>query len=33
MEKNVHKIEIKLDKEWVSALDAAFKKKNKETKN
>lgn len=32
MEKNVHKIEIKLDKEWESALDAAFKKKNKETK-
>ncbi len=32
MKKNVHEIEIKLDKEWKSALDAAFKKKNKETK-
>ena len=32
MKKNVHEIEIKLDKEWVSALDATFKKKNKETK-
>ena len=32
MEKNVHKIEIKLDKEWVDALDKAFKKKNKEVK-
>jgi trigger factor len=30
--KNVHEIEIKLEKEWVSALDATFKKKNKETK-
>ncbi len=32
MKKNVHEIEIKLDKEWVSVLDAIFKKKNKETK-
>ena len=32
MKKNVHEIEIKLDKEWKSALDATFKKKNKETK-
>ena len=32
MKKNVHEIEIKLDKEWISALDATFKKKNKETK-
>lgn len=32
MKKNVHEIEIKLEKEWVSALDATFKKKNKETK-
>lgn len=31
MEKNVHEIEIKLGKEWKSALDATFKKKNKET--
>lgn len=30
--KNVHEIEIKLDKEWVSALDTIFKKKNKEVK-
>lgn len=30
--KNVHEIEIKLEKEWVSALDAVFKKKNKEVK-
>jgi len=30
--KNVHTIEIKLDKEWVEALDKAFKKKNKDTK-
>ncbi len=30
--KNVHEIEVKLDKEWISALDTAFKKKNKETK-
>lgn len=30
--KNVHEVEIKLDKEWVSALDATFKKKNKEVK-
>lgn len=28
--KNKHEIEIKLEKEWVSALDAVFKKKNKE---
>ena len=32
MKKNVHEIEIKLDKEWKSALDATFKKKNKEAK-
>ena len=32
MKKNVHEIEIKLDKEWQSVLDATFKKKNKETK-
>ena len=32
MKKNVHEIEIKLDKEWISTLDATFKKKNKETK-
>lgn len=32
MKKNVHEIEIKLDKEWLSALDNAFKKKNKEVK-
>ena len=30
--KNVKKIEIKLEKEWVDALDTVFKKKNKETK-
>lgn len=30
--KNVHEVEIKLDKEWVSALDTIFKKKNKEVK-
>ena len=29
MKKNVHEIEIKLDKEWISALDATFKKNNK----
>ena len=29
MKKNVHEIEIKLDKEWKSALDATFKKKIK----
>ena len=32
MKKNVHEIEIKLDKEWTSTLDEVFKKKNKETK-
>ena len=32
MKKNVHEIEIKLDKEWKSALDATFKKKNKDAK-
>lgn len=32
MKKNVHEIEIKLDKEWKDALDAAFKKKSKEVK-
>ena len=30
--KNVHEVEIKLENEWVSALDAVFKKKNKEVK-
>lgn len=30
--KNVHEIEIKLEKEWIECLDKAFKKKNKETK-
>ncbi len=30
--KNVHEVEIKLEKEWISALDAVFKKKNKEIK-
>lgn len=30
--KNVHEVEIKLEKEWVSALDTVFKKKNKDTK-
>ena len=30
--KNVHEIEIKLDKEWVECLDKTFKKKNKEVK-
>ena len=33
MKKNVHEIEIKLDKEWKSALDAAFKKKKQRNKN
>ncbi len=28
--KNVHEVEIKLDKEWLKALDDTFKKKNKE---
>ena len=32
MKKNVHEIEIKLESEWKDALDAAFKKKNKDTK-
>ena len=32
MKKNVHEIEIKLDKEWKDALDATFKKKQKELK-
>lgn len=32
MEKNVHEIEIKLDKEWKEALDKAFKKKAKDLK-
>ena len=32
MKKNVHEIEVKLEKEWVQALDTTFKKKNKETK-
>ena len=30
--KNVHEVEIKLEKEWVDSLDAVFKKKNKEVK-
>ena len=30
--KNVHEIEIKLESEWISAIDQTFKKKNKETK-
>lgn len=30
--KNVKKIEIKLEKEWVESLDAVFKKKNKDVK-
>ena len=30
MKNNVHEIEIKLEKEWVDALDKVFKKKNKE---
>lgn len=30
--KNIHEIEIKLDKEWIEALDKAFKTKNKEVK-
>ena len=30
--KNVHEIEIKLESEWVDALDKTFKKKNKEIK-
>ena len=32
MKKNVHEIEIKLEREWVEALDNSFKKKNKDTK-
>ena len=32
MKKNVHEFEIKLDKEWVKALDNSFKKKVKEVK-
>jgi trigger factor len=32
MEKNVHEIEIKLEKEWLDALDKTFKEKNKELK-
>lgn len=32
MEKNVHEYEIKLEKEWETALDKAFKKKVKEVK-
>ena len=32
MSKNVHEIEIKLEKEWKEALDKAFKKKVKDTK-
>lgn len=32
MEKNIHEIEIKLDKEWKEALDKAFKTKNKDVK-
>ncbi len=30
--KNVHEVEIKLEKEWVDSLDTVFKKKNKEVK-
>lgn len=30
--KNVHEIEIKLESEWVDAIDQTFKKKNKDTK-
>jgi len=30
--KNVKEIEIKLEKEWIEAIDKVFKKKNKETK-
>lgn len=32
MEKNVHEIEVKLEKEWIKALEDAFKEKNKEVK-
>ena len=32
MKKNVHEFEIKLEKEWETALDKAFKKKSKEVK-
>ena len=32
MEKNVHEIEIKLEKDWQEALDKAFKEKNKNLK-
>jgi len=32
MSKNKHEIEIKLEKQWLNALDKAFKKKVKETK-
>ncbi len=32
MEKNVHELEIKLEKEWQDALDKTFKEKNKDLK-
>ena len=32
MEKNVHEFEIKLEKEWLDALDKTYKEKNKELK-
>ncbi len=32
MAKNIHEIEIKLEKEWIDALDKAFKKASKEVK-
>ena len=32
MEKNVHELEIKLEKEWQEALDKTFKEKNKDLK-
>lgn len=32
MKKNVHEIEIKLDKEWIECLDKTFKKKAKDVK-
>lgn len=30
--KNVHEVEIKLEKEWVDSLDAVFKRKIKKLK-
>ena len=32
MKKNVHELEVKLDKEWQDALDKTFKEKNKDVK-